>query len=92
MRISYGAGDALRHARAQRPDIVFLDAVDSERVATEMARQLRSEPKLQRVIIVALSSRPLPEGARRTNRATIDYWLSSPPDAEFVKKLLGRQR
>lgn len=90
MRISYGAGDALRLARAQRPDIVFLDL--SGVAAAEVARQLRGEPNLQRVLIAALHAAPLPQDAQRSPDPNIDYWLSAPPDLELIKRLLGRRR
>jgi CheY-like chemotaxis protein len=91
VRVSYDGREALEVARGLRPDIVFLDLVMPGMDGYEVARQMRSDPQLQRALIVAVTGFGGDEDRERSRSAGIDHHLLKPIDLEFVKSLLGRR-
>jgi PAS domain S-box-containing protein len=86
---AYGGPAALEVARASRPEAVLLDIGMPGMDGYELARRLRQEPGLERVLLVALTGYGQEEDRRRSRQAAIDYHLVKPVDPETLEALLA---
>jgi signal transduction histidine kinase/CheY-like chemotaxis protein len=89
VRTAYGGPAALEVARAYQPEAVLLDLAMPGMDGYEVARRLRQEPGLERVLLVALTGYGQEEDRRRSRQATIDYHLVKPVDPEALEALLA---
>jgi two-component system, sensor histidine kinase len=76
-------------ARRIRPDIVFLDLGLPGLDGLGVARQLRSDPNLSRMRIVAMTGSGREDDRQAAREAGFDQYLLKPIDLDFVRSLLG---
>jgi CheY-like chemotaxis protein len=76
-------------ARRVRPDIVFLDLGLPGLDGLAVARQLRSDPDLSRMRIVAMTGSGREDDRQAAREAGFDQYLLKPIDLDFVRSLLG---
>lgn len=88
VQVAYSGPDAVKAARAQRPDVTFLDIGLPGMDGYEVARQLR-EHRLVGRILVALTGYGQDSDKERTRLAGFDYHLVKPVDPTKVQELLS---
>jgi CheY-like chemotaxis protein len=87
-RVAYGGADGLEVARAYRPDCLLLD-IDMPVVdGYSVARQIRREPGLEGVKIVAVTAYSDGYHTERARREGFDYHLVKPADPAEIQGLL----
>jgi two-component system CheB/CheR fusion protein len=90
VRTAYQGPAALEAARAFRPEVVLLDIGMPGIDGYEVARRLRQEPALEKVLLVALTGYGQEEDRRRSREAAIDHHLVKPVGPEELRALLAR--
>ncbi|MEH6434124.1 PAS domain S-box protein [Massilia sp. DD77] len=80
--------DALHSVRNFRPDVIFLDIGLPGMSGYDVARQLRAEPPLARVVLVALTGWGAEEDRQLALEAGFDYHMTKPVDIGRVQALL----
>jgi len=80
---------AIEIARRVRPDFVFLDLGLPGLDGLGVARQLRADPQLGRVRIVAVTGSGREDDRQASLDAGCDQHLLKPLDLDFVRSLLG---
>jgi PAS domain S-box-containing protein len=80
---------ALELARSRRPAVVLLDLGLPGMDGFEVARRLRREPGLERVLLVAVSGYGQEEDCRRAREAGCDAHLVKPADLAELRRLLA---
>ena len=88
VRMVHDGREALAAARAFRPDIVICDIGLPGLDGYEVARQLRQEPGLEQVRLVALSGYALPHDRERSLEAGFDAHFAKPPSIEMLERML----
>ncbi|HEV2972061.1 MAG TPA: PAS domain S-box protein [Pirellulales bacterium] len=83
------SASALELAKSQRPDIVISDIGMPNMDGCELARQLRKEPGLEGVILVALTGYEQDDDRRQTKDAGFDYHLVKPVSLAALEQLLA---
>jgi CheY-like chemotaxis protein len=76
-------------ARRVRPDFLFLDLGLPGLDGLAVARQLRLDPQLNAMRIVAMTGSGREDDRQAAREAGIDQYLLKPIDLEFVRSLLG---
>jgi CheY-like chemotaxis protein len=76
-------------ARRVRPDFLFLDLGLPGLDGLAVARQLRLDPQLKSMRIVAMTGSGREDDRQAAREAGIDQYLLKPVDLEFVRSLLG---
>jgi CheY-like chemotaxis protein len=76
-------------ARRVRPDYLFLDLGLPGLDGLAVARQLRQDPHLKGMRIVAMTGSGREDDRQAAREAGIDQYLLKPVDLEFVRSLLG---
>jgi PAS domain S-box-containing protein len=89
VRTAYSGPVALEVARAFRPEVVLLDIGMPGMDGYEVARRLRREPGLERVLLLALTGYGHDEDRRLSRAARIDHHLVKPVEPEALKALLA---
>jgi CheY-like chemotaxis protein len=80
---------ALEAARRVRPEFVFLDLGLPGLDGLGVARQLRSDPQLGRLRIVAMTGSGREEDRQAALEAGFDQYVLKPVDIGFIRSLLG---
>jgi signal transduction histidine kinase len=80
--------EALEAARIHRPDVVLLDIGMPGMDGYELARRLRQEHGMEKLLLVALTGYGQGDDRRRSREASIDYHLVKPVDLEELRELL----
>ncbi|HKX53460.1 MAG TPA: PAS domain S-box protein [Nitrosospira sp.] len=80
--------DALKAAQTFQPDVMFLDIGLPGLSGYEVAQQLRSDPNINGLILVALTGWGSEEDRRRARTAGFDYHLTKPVEIEKLRWLL----
>jgi signal transduction histidine kinase/CheY-like chemotaxis protein len=89
--VAYDGPSALAAAKAGRPEVVLLDLGMPGMDGYEVARQLRAEPALAGVRVVAVTGWGHEDDRRRTRDAGFDAHLVKPVDLDEVERhLAGR--
>jgi two-component system, cell cycle response regulator DivK len=71
-------GEALRSARACRPDVILMDMTMPVIDGWEATRRLKADLELKRIPVIALSAHTLHEDVARMRRVGCDAVLSKP--------------
>ena len=75
--------------RANCPDIMLVDIGLPGMDGYEVARQVRQEPALKHIVLVALTGYGQDEDKQQALAAGFDYHLVKPVDLEALQRLVG---
>jgi PAS domain S-box-containing protein len=89
VRTAYRGPAALEAAGAFLPEVVLLDIGMPGMDGYEVARRLRRESGLEKILLVALTGYGREEDRRRSREAAIDHHLVKPVDPEALGTLLA---
>ena len=89
VRVAHDGPSALEIATTFRPDIIFLDIGMPGMDGYQVARRLRQQPGLEKVVLAALTGWGQQEDRRRSAEAGFDHHLVKPPEPEVVQRLLA---
>jgi PAS domain S-box-containing protein len=90
VELAYDGPSALDAARRTRPDVVLLDIGLPGADGYEVARQLRREPAMENVLLIAMSGYGQEEDRRRAQEAGFNAHLLKPVDLTALQELLAR--
>jgi CheY-like chemotaxis protein len=90
VEVRHDGPSALEIAAQQRPDVIFLDIAMPGMDGYEVARQMRADPKLDGVSLVALTGYGQEEDRRRALNAGFNYHLVKPTSIELLAQVLSR--
>ena len=88
-RFALDGPSALAIAKVFQPQLVFLDITLAEMDGYEVARQLRLEPGLSNVVLVALTGWSGTEWEQKAREAGFDRYIVKPLERAALKELLG---
>jgi PAS domain S-box-containing protein len=88
VQAAFNGPEAIDVARTFRPQIVLLDIGMPGMSGYDVARQLRSEPEFQGLVITALTGYGQAEDRRRSHEAGFDHHLTKPPDPDALAALI----
>lgn len=83
--VAYGAADAEQKARANRPDVAFLDLGMPEIDGFALARTFKRDPQLASVRLVALTGWGAAEDRARARDAGFDDHLTKPAGIDALE-------
>ncbi len=86
---AYSGPMALEAAAAHRPDAILLDIGLPGLDGYEVAKQIRQDPTLSDVLLIAISGYCQDEDRERSHNAGFDHHLAKPPDHEELLSLLA---
>ena len=89
IRIAHCGREALELALLFKPEVVLLDIGLPDMNGYEVARRLRSEAALQRVLVVALTGWGNDDNKRKSQEAGFDFHLTKPVDAAAIETILA---
>jgi signal transduction histidine kinase len=89
VRVAYDGRAALEAARAQPPEVVFLDIGLPHLDGFEVARRMREHPELKGARIVAVTGYGCDEDRKRSQEAGFDVHLTKPVDPSDLHLLLA---
>jgi PAS domain S-box-containing protein len=89
VRVAYSGVAALEMTKAYSPDVVFLDIGMPGMDGYEVARRLRQQPGLEKVVLAALTGWGQQEDRRRTAEAGFNHHLVKPPEPKAVESVLA---
>ena len=90
VRVAYDGRTALEEARANPPELAFIDIGMPRMDGYEVARRFRQETELRDVTLVALTGWGQEEDRRRTQEAGFNHHLTKPADLDNLQELLAR--
>lgn len=90
VRVAYDGRTALEEARANPPELAFIDIGMPRMDGYEVARRFRQETELRDVTLVALTGWGQEEDRRRSQEAGFDHHLTKPADLTTLQELLSR--
>ncbi len=82
--------EAIERVRADRPEVVLCDLGLPEVSGYDVAREVRADPALRGVRLVALTGYGQAEDVRRTHEAGFDLHLTKPVDPDAIEAALAR--
>lgn len=88
VRVAYDGAEALRLIREWRPELVLLDVSMPGIDGLEVAAQVRADPGLDTVMLVALTGGGLDDDRRRSRQAGFDRHLLKPIDVDSLGAVL----
>ncbi len=86
--VAHDGPAALAMVDKDRPEMVFLDIGMPGMDGNEVARKLRRQPDLERLVLVALTGWGTTEDRLRTTAAGFDYHLVKPVEPRALEELL----
>jgi CheY-like chemotaxis protein len=89
VRVAHSGPAALEMSKTFTPDLIFLDIGMPGMDGYEVARRMRQQPGLEKVVLAALTGWGQQEDRRRTAEAGFDHHLVKPPEPKAVEELLG---
>src|SRR5262249_39153936 len=89
VRVAYSGVSALEMLKSYTPDLVFLDIGMPGLDGYEVARRLRQQPGLEKVVLAALTGWGQQEDRRRTAEAGFNPHLVKPPEASALENVLA---
>lgn len=87
-RTAHNGHDALAEARSFRPEVVFLDIGLPGKDGYDVARELRAEPGLRDIVLVALTGWGTEEDLRKSKEAGFDHHFVKPVEPEVIESML----
>jgi PAS domain S-box-containing protein len=90
VRIAPDGPAALEAAQKYRPEVVFIDIGLPGMSGYDVARQLRTQPGSEKLLLVAMSGWGTEEDRRLAHEAGFDEHLLKPFSSEVLKKLVAR--
>jgi len=88
VQTAYSGPAALEMVKRSAPDVVFLDIGMPGMDGYEVARRIRQEPGLERIVLAALTGWGQQEDRRRTAEAGFDHHLVKPPELSALDAVL----
>ena len=92
IRVVHDGVAAMEAARSNVPDVMLVDIGLLGMDGYEVARRVRLDPNLRRVILIALTGYGYKEDKRQAMAAGYDYHLVKPVDTDLLQELLARMR
>ena len=92
VRVAHSGPAALEMTKGYAPDVVFLDIGMPGMDGYEVARRLRQQPGLEKVVLAALTGWGQQEDRRRTADAGFDHHLVKPPDPKAMEGVLAQSK
>ena len=89
VRVAYSGMAALEMTKTYTPDVVFLDIGMPGMDGYEVARRIRQQPGLEKVVLAALTGWGQKEDRRRTAEAGFNHHLVKPPEPKAVESILS---
>jgi len=89
VRLAYNGLDALEAAAEYRPELVLLDIGMPFMNGYEVARELRRQPGLDRIVLVAVTGYGQEQDRRRSQEAGFDHHLTKPVNADSLQALIA---
>ncbi len=89
VRVAFSGVAALEMTKAYAPDLVFLDIGMPGMDGYEVARRMRQQPGLEKVVLAALTGWGQKEDRRRTAEAGFNHHLVKPPDPNALEGVLA---
>lgn len=86
-RTAHNGRTAVEQARAFLPEVVFLDIRLPGMDGYEVARELRADPNLRDVVLVALTGWGTEEDRRKSELAGFNYHFVKPVEVELVESV-----
>ena len=86
--LAFDGVEGLEVARTYRPDVVLLDLGLPRLDGCGLARQIRREPGLSQVLLVAVTGSGESEEQLRTRAAGFDHHLVKPIDLDSLQEVL----
>lgn len=86
--IAFDGPSGVAAARSFQPDVVFCDIGLPGMDGFEVARQIRLEPSLRKVFLVALSGYAAQVDIERSRQAGFDEYMAKPPRLEILQRML----
>ena len=90
VRVAHSGPAALEITKGYSPDVVFLDLGMPGMDGYEVARRLRQQPGLEKIVLAALTGWGQQEDRRRTADAGFDHHLVKPPEPKAVEGVLAQ--
>lgn len=91
VKVVYDGPAALKAARAFQPEVAFLDIGLPEINGYDLAQQLRKEPGLGELLLVALTGYGQESDRRRALEAGFDEHLTKPTRFDILQKILAER-
>jgi CheY-like chemotaxis protein len=88
VRVAFSGPEALSAIAARRPDVVLLDIGMPGMDGHEVAREIRQQPDLAHVTLIALTGWGQEEDRRKSESAGFDFHLTKPADMSALQTLL----
>ncbi len=92
VRVAFSGPAALEMTKNYSPDVVFLDIGMPGMDGYEVARRLRQQLGLEKVVLAALTGWGQQEDRRRTAEAGFNHHLVKPPEPKLVESVLAGLR
>ena len=89
VEVAYNGRDGIEKARVFHPDVVLCDIGLPEMDGYEVARNLRADPELSQVVLVAVSGYAQPEDVAMATEAGFDAHLAKPPSIDALERVLA---
>jgi PAS domain S-box-containing protein len=90
VRLARDGPTALEDARADAPDVMLVDIGLPGMDGYEVARRVRQQPELRRVVLTALTGYSSEEAKRRTVAAGFDHHLVKPVDPARLRSFIAQ--
>jgi CheY-like chemotaxis protein/two-component sensor histidine kinase len=92
VRVAFSGLAALEIVQDYTPHVVFLDIGMPDIDGYEVARRLRQQAGLERVVVAALTGWGQQADRRRTSAAGFDHHFVKPPDPRALQRMLSQVR
>lgn len=89
VQVAHDGLSALEVARSYQPHVVFLDIGMPGMDGYEVARRIRQQPGMEKVVLAALTGWGQQEDRRRTSEAGFNHHLVKPPELKALEGVLA---
>ena len=83
--------EAVEHARAEQPDLIFMDISVPGMDGIRATAELKRDPSTRGIPIVIVSAHPYGSAGRRAKAAGCDGWLNKPCDPRRLLQEVQRR-